>query len=274
MNIVAIAIACIDVGDRLRAVDEEYAQLIAASMRFDGQRTPIEVRAADADGQFQLIAGAHRVRAAVLAGLVEMQAVVLKVGELDARRLEIEENLCRHELTELDRSTFLARWKEIYEALHETARHGKAPKGKVANGGHFVGSGIARFTAMAADRIGMSERAIRRATLRYTKIAPDVRARITGTWLASHGAELDLLARMRPEVQRKVVALMEARGASTLKPLRDEVQGIRAPAPDIDQAEFDALLKLWRKTGAHARRLFEAELAKDHQYDMDMGASA
>ena len=125
MNIAAIPLDQIDLGDRLRAIDEEYAQLIAASMAEDGQRTPVEVRAPDEAGRYRLIAGGHRVRAAQIAGLTEMQAVVLKVSELDAQRLEIEENLCRHELTELDRSTFLARWKEVYEALNEAAKHGK-----------------------------------------------------------------------------------------------------------------------------------------------------
>ena len=113
MNIVTIPLDRIDVGDRLRAVDEEYAQLIAASMASDGQRAPIEVKAEGKDGVHRLIAGGHRCRAAQIAGLTDMQCVVLKVSDLDARRLEIEANLCRHELSELDRSTFLARWKEV-----------------------------------------------------------------------------------------------------------------------------------------------------------------
>ena len=56
-----------------------------------------------------------------------------------------------------------------------------------------------------------------------------MRARIAGTWLASHGGELDFLARLDPQVQRQVVALMQERGATALKPLRDQVTGIRAP---------------------------------------------
>ncbi len=124
MNIVTIPLDRIDVGDRLRLVDEDYAQLIAASMQEDGQRAPIEVRVAGADGTHRLIAGAHRVRAAQIVGLSDLQAVILKVGDLEAQRLEIEENLCRHELTELDRSVFLARWKAVYEALNQAAKHG------------------------------------------------------------------------------------------------------------------------------------------------------
>jgi ParB family chromosome partitioning protein len=268
MNIQFIPLDRIDRGDRLRAVDEDYARVIAASMQADGARTPIEVRAADADGMHKLIAGGHRCRAAEIAGLTELPAVVMDVGALDARRLEIEENLCRHDLSELDRSTFLANWKEIYEALNKQTRHGGARrKHQVAKNGDLMN--IERFTAIASERLGMSERTIQRATARFQKIAGDVRARISGTWLSEHGAELDLLARMRPEVQRKVIHLMEERGATSLKPLRDQVMGIRAPVLDPDVVQYEALMKLWRKTSAKARRRFEAELAKDHQFDID-----
>ena len=274
MNIIAIPLDRIDLGDRLRAVDEEYAQLIAASMQEDGQRTPVEVRAAEGGGKFRLIAGGHRFRAAEIAGLTELQAVVLKVSDLDAQRLEIEENLCRHELTELDRSTFLARWKEVYEALNEAAKHGKGrSKATSRQVGDLSDRRIERFTAVASERLRLSERVIQRATNRYRKIAPDVRARISGTWLSANGAELDLLAKMRPDVQRKVVGLMEARGAKGLAHLRDEVMGIRSPVPDADQAQFDALVKAWRRAGAKARRLFEAELAKDKQFELEDAAA-
>ncbi len=268
MNIVTIPLDRIDVGDRLRAVDEDYAQLIAASMQQDGQRAPIEVQAPGKDGRWRLIAGAHRCRAAYLAGLTEMQAVVLKVSDLDAKRLEIEENLCRHELTELDRGTFLAQWKEVYEALNEAARHGGKRRGKDQVGKDANLIGIERFTALAADRTGLSETMIQRATRRFRKLAPDVRERISGSWLANNGAELDLLARLPPTLQRKAIGLMEERGARSIRAICDEVMEKRTPIPDPDQAQFDALVKLWRRTGAKARRLFEAELAKDAMFNM------
>ena len=77
---------------------------------------------------------------------------------------------------------------------------------------------------------------------------------------------------MKPDVQRKVVALMEQRGAKGLAHLRDEVMGIRSAVPDPDQAQFDALVKAWRKAGAKARRLFEAELARDKQFELEDAA--
>jgi ParB family chromosome partitioning protein len=270
MNVVPIRFDLVEVGDRLRPVDEDYAQLIAASMAADGQRTPIEVRAAGTNGRYPLIAGAHRHRAAEIAGLAELQAVVLDVGELNAKRLQIEENLCRHELNELDRSAFVAEWKAVYQAIEAAPKHGGRRRGSSAQNEHLIDAPrMSRFSAIAADRLLLSEQTIRRLDKRYRAIAPDVRADIAGTWLADHGAELDFLARLKPDVQRKVIAMMRARGATSIKPLRDQVMGIRAPVLDPDVVQFEALMKLWRKTSAKARRRFEAELAKDHQFDID-----
>ncbi len=274
MNVVSIPLDLVDVGDRLRTVDEDYAQLIAASMRTDGQRTPVEVRAAGADGRYRIIAGGHRLRAAQIVGFAELQAVVLEVGDLQAQRLEIEENLIRFDLSELDRSTFLARWKEVYEALNEAVRHGgKRAKSPSRQNGDMLADRIDRFTTTASERLGLSERVIQRAVQRYTRIPPDLRTRIAGTWLADHGAELDFLARLKPDIQRQVVALMLERGATALKPLRDQVLGIREPAADPDQAQFDALMKAWGNAGAKARRRFEAELAKDRRFDLGTEAA-
>ena len=251
-------------------MDEDYAILIAASMVADGQRTPIEVRAADKKGFYRLIAGAHRHRAAEIVGLADMQAVVLEVSDLDARRLQIEENLCRHELNELDRAGFVAEWKAVYLALENASKHGgRRVKGQVANDGHLK---LDRFSSIAADRLGLSEKTIRHLAKRYVGIAADVRASIAGTWLSDHGAELDFLSRLQPAVQRQVVALMRARGATSIKQLRDEVMGRAAPVVDADQADLDTLLKLWRRMRPAVRRRFLAELDKDAQFDLG-GAS-
>ena len=127
-----------------------------------------------------------------------------------------------------------------------------------------------RFTAVASERLRPSERLIQRAARRYRFIAPDVRERIAGTWLAYHGSDLDFLTRLTPDMQRKVIALMEERGArGGLKHLHAELASHRIPIPDPDQAQLDALVKLWRRTGAKARRMFEAELAKDAQFNLE-----
>ncbi|MFT8922597.1 hypothetical protein [Acetobacter sp.] len=44
LSVVSIPLADIDVGERLRGIDDDAAAVIAASMQEQGQRTPIEVR--------------------------------------------------------------------------------------------------------------------------------------------------------------------------------------------------------------------------------------
>jgi ParB family transcriptional regulator, chromosome partitioning protein len=201
MNVDLIPPDQIEVGDRLRSVDTDYVALIAASMREHGQRAPIEVRKIGRTGKYALIAGAHRLAALREIGADTAACVVLKVTDLEAQLLEIDENLCRRELSALDRATFLAERKRVYEELHPQTKHGGDRKSdQVANLGDLIG----RFTEETAEKVGMSERSVQRAIARFSSIMPDVRSKIAGTWIADSGAQLDALAKETPEMQRRI----------------------------------------------------------------------
>ena len=127
---VRIALDRIEVGERLRKTDPDYAAWIAASMAEDGQMTPIEVRPighANAH-KYRLTAGAHRLEGARINGWEDIEAKVVKATDLKAELREIIENLVRHELSPMDRATALARMQAVYLELHpETARGKPAP---------------------------------------------------------------------------------------------------------------------------------------------------
>lgn len=126
ITLLSIPLDRVTVGPRLRPVDADYVALLAASMAETGQHTPVDVGPADAEGRHPLIAGAHRHAAATAAGLPTLLARVF-TGSDDARKLlEIDENLLRRELNELDRAVFLAARKDIYERLYPETRHGGA----------------------------------------------------------------------------------------------------------------------------------------------------
>ncbi|MFN8992815.1 MAG: ParB N-terminal domain-containing protein, partial [Pseudomonadota bacterium] len=108
----------IHVEDRLRSVNPDHAALIAESFRANGQMTPIELRRQLGDGKLFLVAGAHRLEAAKLAEMGEIAAIVTDFGRDQARLREIDENLCRRDLTELDRATFLAERKVVWAKLN------------------------------------------------------------------------------------------------------------------------------------------------------------
>lgn len=252
MNILQLPLDSIDAGDRLRAIDEDYAQLIAASMAEQGQMTPVEVRATPSMAKpYALVSGGHRLRAAAIAGLATIDAALFEGSKREARLREIDENLVRRELSELDRATFLAQRKDIYEDLHPETKHGGDRRSdRAANLVRLV----ARFTTDAAERVGLSERTVRRALARHDRIAPDVRAAIAGTWLADNGAQLDALARYPQGHQRLVPGGMrEHPGLRNVKEIIDLVLGDEPPAPDPDGDRFEAFLRLWNRMTPYAR---------------------
>lgn len=82
-----IDIAKIQVGQRLRAVDEAEVEKIAISLEEVGQINPIDVRPQlGAAGEYVLIAGAHRLAAAKGIGWLQIDAVVFEGSEDGVRR--------------------------------------------------------------------------------------------------------------------------------------------------------------------------------------------
>jgi len=269
---IKIPVADIIVGERLRSVDTDYVDMLAISISEVGLMHPVEVGDADKKKRYPLIAGAHRLAAAKKLGQVEIPAIVVSVKGLDAQLREIDENLMRRELTPLDRATFLARRKEIHEAKFPQARHGGDRKSdQVDKFGHLIGS----FSAEVADKLDISERSVRRAITRYTKISPDVRAQIATTWIANKGAVLDALAKEPPETQRAVIVEMLAE-KQPAKTFADALSRVRGPNLEevlsADEREFKALMKAWRNAGQRTRDRFADFVNGQSSADLDEAA--
>ncbi|MBX3545553.1 ParB N-terminal domain-containing protein [Chelatococcus sp.] len=251
-------------GNRLRPVDPHRALFLAASMAEKGLASPIEVRRAGKSGKYPLIVGGHRVVAARELGWETIPAFVLDVGADEARMREIDENLYRAELSELDRAIFLAEKKALYEKLNPETRHGGDRKSdQVAIFGHLM----ERFTAEIQDKLGCSERTIRRIVARAT-IPPDVRARIAFTPLASKGSELDALLKLAPDVQHAVLDCILLGGEDAPRNVAGAVRLVRgqrvADTAELETSrQLDALTTAWRRAGAASRRQFLEILERD-----------
>lgn len=94
------------------------------------------------------------------AGWTMIPCSVLELSALDAELAEIDENLCRHELSTLERAECLARRKKLYEAKFPQAKHGgdrvsNAARDQVAE------SAVCSFATDTATRTGTSERTVR-----------------------------------------------------------------------------------------------------------------
>lgn len=249
-----IRLSDIRVGKRLRKVDPDWVDAMAMSMDKIGHQTPVLV--AKRGDHFILVAGAHRLAAVKKLGSETISASLVEGTNLELRLYEIDENLLRRELSELDRAAFLLERKMVWEQLHpETA------KGKAGAASRWLQATNLSFASDAAEKLQLSVRSVQRAIKRM-KIDASVRDEIAGTFIADNGSILDSLARLTPAEQRKVVKLM----------LRDKdpVKSVGAalgkkPATDKDQP-LNALIALWKKTPASVKRAFvkahDAEIAQ------------
>jgi ParB family chromosome partitioning protein len=264
MEIQTIALDRVRTAHRLRPVDADWAALLADRIKEQGLRQPIAVRAADAEGDHQLIFGGHRVAACRMLGWETIPAEVLDVSDLQAELLEVEENLIRAELNPLDRAVFLQRHQVVWEALHPETRHGGKRAKKGAEPSRHDGDlpVAARFTVVAREKFGLSERTVQRAVALARALDGEARALIAGEPLARNAKELEELAKLTPADQRAVVQAMIEHGDTTVQAALRRVRSLPMALPeDPDEAAFRRLAGDWRKASAKARRKFLELLA-------------
>lgn len=99
---------------------QETLEELAASIRAQGVVQPVVVRPL-ADGKYELIAGERRWRAAYLAELTEIPAVVRDVQDSAALAISLIENIQRENLNPLEEATALHRLVEEFSLTHEEA---------------------------------------------------------------------------------------------------------------------------------------------------------
>ncbi|RVI86882.1 hypothetical protein CN188_04125 [Sinorhizobium meliloti] len=225
--LIRIPLDRIDVGFRLRQADPEKVAALQASFAELGHRTPISVTRRPDGECFLLSAGLHRLEAARALGWADILAFIEEGDDLDAELWEIDENLCRAELTPADRALFTFRRKEIHLMRHPETGHGgdRRSSGQV---GHLKDEAAKSFASETAAATGQSERAIRRDAERGEKISERALRQIRGT-RHDTGVTLDRLKGLTEEQQLAYVeALREAdkRVAEEAKAIRDGKQAL------------------------------------------------
>ena len=141
--------------------DSEALSDLADSIRQHGIIQPLTVRRLQS-GYYQIIAGERRWRAARMAGLSEVPAVVIEADDRKAMELAMIENLQREDLNPMEEA-------EGYQVLME--QYGMTQE-------------------EAAQRVGKSRPAVANA-LRLLKLCPDVRKLVEGGAISGgHGRTL------------------------------------------------------------------------------------
>src|SRR5277367_2684041 len=100
MKIERMFLDVIDVGNRLRPLNEAAVESLVESMKRLGQLQPISVYVSR-DGVY-LVTGAHRLEAAKRLGWGDIAAIIVTGDEIERELQGIAENLHRAELTRLE----------------------------------------------------------------------------------------------------------------------------------------------------------------------------
>ena len=103
-----------------QSMNEERLQELAASIKAQGLIQPIVVRAVGGQ-RFEIIAGERRWRAAQLAGLHEIPALVREVKDQAVVAMALIENIQREELAPLEEAFALQRLISEFKLTHQSA---------------------------------------------------------------------------------------------------------------------------------------------------------
>jgi len=122
------------VSNPARSLIDDKLEGLAQSVRTHGLIVPIIVREAqEMPGKYEIIAGERRVRAARLAGLVEVVAVVKNVDTRTSKIIALTENLQRQELSEADKILAIGALLREIASVEQTAKVLAVPPKVVEN---------------------------------------------------------------------------------------------------------------------------------------------
>jgi ParB family chromosome partitioning protein len=204
-----------------RLFNEAELEDLAASVKANGLIQPVVVR--EAGDEFQLIAGERRLRAAKLAGLSEIPAIVRQSDSFEQAQLALVENIHRTDLNPIERAT-------AYESL-------------------MTQLGLTQ--AELATRLGEQRSSIANF-LRLLALAPRVRDQIAeGSLSAGHAK---LLAGVTDLDRQTALAEQCVAESLSVRALEVLLQAPQPPTQAADESQTAA-------PSAHLREL-EANLSK------------
>jgi ParB family chromosome partitioning protein len=101
-------------------MDQEALAELASSIKSQGLMQPVLVRPVDRE-RYELIAGERRWRAAQMAGLQEIPALVREVADESALAMSLIENIQRENLNPMEEAAGLQRLVDEFRMTHEQA---------------------------------------------------------------------------------------------------------------------------------------------------------
>lgn len=193
-----------------KSFDPATLEQLAASIRQDGVMQPIVVRRSPGganeqggEADYQLIAGERRWRAAQLAGLTRVPAVVRDLDERQVAEWAVIENMQREDLNPLDRADALARLANLFQMTHQ----------------------------QIADRLGLDRTTVTNL-LRLIELHPEIQEMVRrGTLSGGHGRAL--LGLLDHDAQL-VLARKAVAGGWSVRTIEAAVRKISEPLADAN----------------------------------------
>lgn len=187
--------------------DKDRLEELAESIRHQGVIQPVVVRAKGED-HYELIAGERRWRAAQLAGIESIPAIVRKVPDEIAIAMALVENIQREDLNPIEEATALRRLVDEFQMTHQEA----------------------------GDSVGRSRSAVSNL-LRLLELSEDVRELVDARHLEMGHARA--LLTLEPSLQAKAAREVVARNLS----VRETEQLVRRlknpPVPKVTTLDPD-----------------------------------
>ena len=180
MKIEKVPLALLRESAQQRDIVQSNVDMLRSSIEQVGLIQPIRVRPAGVivrglgEQGFQIVAGHHRVAAARALGWTEIDAIVDTAEHLQAELMEIDENLCRAELTASQRAQAIKRRKQIWEALHPGETGDATCASSLSDGRKAGPQHEKQFAADTASVSGESKSQINRHLARAEAIGEDL----------------------------------------------------------------------------------------------------
>ena len=260
-HVEVVSVDRIDVVDRLRPVDPDWATALADDIGKRGLGTPLAVRHLPGRGP-RLVFGAHRLAAVKLLGWSEVEVRAFRGTAEEARAWEIAENLVRRELGALDRAAFTA---ELYELERKRvgwedgrSAHAAAADRRWAKDASANMAKASELDEAVAAKVGLSARSIQRQLELFRGLDARVRAALAGLPVAENGAQLRLLARQPAATQLRIVEQLRAGDVQSV------AQGVALASPsaaaDPAKKRYATMLATWSRMSLHERKLLLRDL--------------
>jgi ParB family chromosome partitioning protein len=263
----------IEIGERLREIDEAWAWALGLSMKADGQIHPIHI-CSTSTGWMLAGPGGHRLTGARKVGLA-IDAKVVSSDKLGQRRREAAENVFRRKNDPIERAAAIAELVRVHKLARgiDPTKDGRTASvqarwqqavAEEASDTTDTMSVVYGWGAEIGELVGMTERTIRRDLLLYRRLSPSLVSRLREARhaIVSNAGQLGALAKLEPTEQGRVVdqLLDTSAPAKSVSDAQARLRGANKLPSDPEAKRLSAFIGTFQRMGLAEKKGALSEL--------------